>query len=299
MIRLFKQAAKRLTDFWFAPADRSQYAALRVGYAFLSLAQCLMLWPLRQQWFSSGAMISAKDVEPSAFFPSLFTLCSSETMVTFAFLGMLAAMACLLCGVLSRICAFVVFYWHYSLSFDLAPAISGYDMVLKLTGFILLFSPLGVEWGIFGKWRTSPAENKIIPPAPCYGLTLIKWQLICIYLVTVWLKVPDPYWRNGQLIAYFMMSLYSLFPSPWFAQAEWLSVIITYLTLAIELALPFLLLIPRSRFWGVVLGLALHIGIAVTSNLWLFSFAMLMMYPAFVSSADLKAWTNSFRKGRS
>lgn len=273
---------RQLTDFWFSPVDSRQYSALRVGYAIASLAQLLTLWPVRHAFFSDNGMIAAKDFGPAGLLPSLFSVASSENAVTVAFVIMGLAMVVLAAGPTvkgaKRLLLALIFYWHFSLAFDLAAAISGYDMVLKVLGFILMISPTKKEGS-----------------SPAYGIYLLRWQLVCIYLSTVWLKVPDPSWRNGQFIAYFMMSLYSLFPSPWFAHAEILSVVITYATLAMELAIPFFLFVPHWRWLGVTLGLVLHVGIAMTSNLWLFSLAMLILYPSFVSPADVTQWIKKWR----
>lgn len=270
---------RSLVDFWFRPADCRHYTALRIGYALASLAQLITLWPLRHAFFSEDGMISAADFGVASLVPSLFSFASSPLAVTAAFAVMAIAMVTLAWGVVPRAGLALVFYWHYSLASDLSPAISGYDMVLKLLGFLLLISPTKKEG-----------------TAPAYGLYLIRWQLLCIYWNTVWLKLPDPSWRNGQFTAYFMMSLYSLFPSAAFAHAEAFSVAMTYLTLAIEVAVPVLLFLPRGRWLGVVLGLLLHVGIAVTSNLWLFSLSMLVLYPAFVSPADWKEWRNALAR---
>ncbi len=253
--------------------DAEQYYALRLGYAIASLAQLLTLWPLRNAFFSANGMIDAKDFGVPGLLPSLFSSVNSETGVTIAFTVLALTMLSLLANYLTRVALALVFYWHYSLAFDLSPAISGYDIVLKLLGFILLMSPI----------------NKT-GAAPAYGLYLVRWQLLCIYWNTVWLKLPDPSWRNGQFTAYFMMSLYSLFPSHWFAHAEGLSVVLTYATLAMEIAIPALLFAPRWRWLGAGLGMFLHLGIAATSTLWLFSLAMLILYPAFIGRADLARW---------
>lgn len=277
----------RLIKFWFAPADPNQYTAIRMGFALTSLVHLAGLWPLRAVLFSAGGMISGKDYGTEGLFPSLFRSSPSETFVTLAFVMAALAMIGLFLGVLPRLCAIAVAYWHYSLTSDLAPAASSYDVILRLVSYIVAISPLGDP-----VW---PGKRRSPPTSPAYGLYLIRWQLLAIYVSTVWDKLPDPYWRSGQVISYFMMSVYSQTHSPWFANAEALSVLLTYGTLVFEISIPFLLFSARLRPVGLVMGLLLHGGIAATSTLWLFSMTMLMMYPAFISSEDVHRWRRSIR----
>ncbi|MEI4861456.1 hypothetical protein Q8G41_28095, partial [Klebsiella pneumoniae] len=83
---------------------------------------------------------------------------------------------------------------------------------------------------IVDRWL-SPRESDE-DDVPAYGLRLMQWQLLIIYTITVWLKVPDQYWRNGQLLAYFSVSFYSRTPdSLMLVNHEWLSALQTWLSL--------------------------------------------------------------------
>src|SRR5690606_20257285 len=105
---------------------------------------------------------------------------------------------------------------------------------------------------------------------------------------TVWQKVDDSYWRSGEFTAYFMMSVYSRFRWPGMADLEALSAVMTYGTLAAELAIAWLLVFKRTRLWGFIVGCGLHVGIAVTAKLTIFSAATMMLYPAFLDDDDIE-----------
>lgn len=287
----------KLIGFWFRPTDSWSYAALRIGYALSTLDQWQSIWRHRLDFFGEMASIGINGTKMySGAIPSIFTLAQSPNAITASCIAALIAAILLICGIANRICAIALFYWHYSLAFDLFPAISGYDMIIKVMGFILMVSPLGNEWNIqrvIGAKKSRTASHSKVP---VYGLYLLRWQLFVIYLVTVWLKTPDQYWRNGQFLSYFMMSLYSKTPLPVFAHMEAISVVFSFGTLLVECSIPFLLCLRRWRFVGLLLGLGLHIGIGFTTNLQLFSLAILVMYPAFFDSKDLAFLREAFTK---
>jgi hypothetical protein len=109
-----------------------------------------------------------------------------------------------------------------------------------------------------------------------------------LYMTTFWFKVADPFWRNGQVAAYFSVSLYSRHPDDTFlVRHEWMSATQTYLSLAIEASVPWLLWKKRLRPVGVFAGLTLHACVAATAKIALFSFCMLVPYLAFLDRDDI------------
>src|SRR5204863_4412487 len=107
-----------------------------------------------------------------------------------------------------------------------------------------------------------------------------------IYVCTVWLKAPDEFWRRGEALTYFMMSMFARFPHPAVSHHPVAGAVMTYGTLVTEAAIPFLLWARKTRHLGVCLGAALHIGIALCSRLALFTLAMLPLYCAFFEARD-------------
>jgi hypothetical protein len=184
-------------------------------------------------------------------------------------------------GVWQRLAAIAIFCWGASYSAAAPIAQSGFDTILRVVGFALIVSPTVSAWSI----RKS---RKDAAPPPVYGLRIVQWQVMLIYVCTAWLKAPDPFWRAGEAISYFWMSMFSRFPSPAFSHYGVLGAIFTYSTLLIEIALPFLLWIRKSRWFGIFLGVSLHFGIAMTSKLALFSLAVTVLYAAFLEREDFE-----------
>jgi len=284
-----KRAWGWLEDLFWAEADGRAYAIVRVSFALAALFNWCELFVRRAQLFGPHGMIDG-DVVRGAIanqpYYSIFTHTHSDGAVTAVFLVAFAAMIALGAGFHTRIAAFIVYAFHVSYSHYAFPVLHSWDALLRTYGFLVFISPCAAAWSLDAK--RAAARGKAIARPGAYGLRLMQWQLAVVYVSTVWLKVPDVNWRNGRLLAFFQMSMYSRFPDvTLLAKYEVLSNLLTFSSLAIELGVVFMLWSTRLRFWGVFLGVSLHIGIALTSNLTVFSLCILAPYGAFFSGADI------------
>lgn len=278
-----------LVAWFFAPADPRSYAALRIGYAVAALFIWIDLWPIRHDLFASGGLFGAA---PEGAGPPIDVYAWAETdaAVTAVMLGALAAILLLALGVQTRLAAIGTYAWAVSSAVAAPVAQSGFDVILRVVGFVLVISPVVSTWALTGRRRrTAP---------PVYGLRLVQWQLMLIYVSTVWLKAPDPFWRNGEAISYFLMSMFARAPGPAAAHLGALGALLTYGTLLIEAAVPFLLYVRRTRWIGVVAGICLHGTILATSRLALFTIAVLPLYFAFFETRDFELLARYSRRLR-
>jgi len=280
---------RRVIDFFWGPADPRSYALVRIGLSIAALANLIQLWPLRHEYFSASGMLTldaARTTASGRLYGSIFYVVTSPAGVTAVFVVAAAAIIGLGAGVAMRLCAFVVWAWHVSYSDRAFPILHSWDALLRIGSLLVLVSPLGRVWSVAHvlRPRASDAEN-----VPIYGLRLMRWQLFVVYITTLWLKLPDEYWRNGQVCAYFSVSIYSTTPNnTFFVRHEWISALQTYLSLAIEAAVPWLLWAKRTRALGFAAGGALHFAIAMTSILAVFSICMLPGYLSFLDGDDIE-----------
>jgi len=276
--RQVRELVEGIERWFFAPADPRAYVALRTAFGVTALSVLVDLWPIRLSLLGESGMFGAA---PSRGLPFLdvFSVARSDAAVTAVFVLAAAAAVSLVLGFLPRVSAFVIYCWAASYTGAAPIAQSGFDTILRVVGFALVVGPK-VETRRM--WKMMPGA----PPPPAYGLRLVQWQLMLIYICTAWLKAPDEFWRNGEAISYFWMSMFSRFPSPVFSHFGVLGAVLTYSTLLIEISLPFLLWMRRTRWLGVFLGCALHVGIAMTSKLALFSLAITSLYLAFFERGD-------------
>ncbi len=282
---------RRLIDFFWGPADPRAYALVRIGLAIGGLLNLGDLWPHRFEFYASTGMVplgAVHDAMRGIRYPSVFDYGDSEAATTAFFVVAALALLALGLGIFPRLAAALVYVWHLSASHRAPPILHGWDHILRAYSLIVLVSPMPRIWML----RRGPRAASV----PAYGLRMMQWQLAVIYLVTVWEKVPDPYWRNGQLLAYFSVSLFSRAPNTLFlVRHEWASALATYASLAIEASIPWLLWSRRTRMVGLLGGFALHVLVAATARITIFSTCVLVPYAAFLESADIDWFSALFR----
>ncbi len=285
-------AWRRFEAGWLGPVDARIYGLLRVAFSVVVLLNLADLWPHREAFFSGEGMVDRETMRTAhgvGWRVSLFHLADSPAVVTGAFAVAAAAAVCLGIGIWPRVMIILVFAWQLSYTQRAFPVIHGWDILLRIQAFILMISPLGPSLrSILGRAAGGGgAVRRSAVWAPRHGLVLMQVQLAVVYWQTIWLKLADVSWRNGEFISYFMMSLYSRFPSAAWAHWETASALLTYATLVVEISVPLLLWQRRTRWLGFVAGFGLHLGILAVSTIWLFSLAILVPYLAFLEGDDL------------
>lgn len=106
------------------------------------------------------------------------------------------------------------------------------------------------------------------------GLCVVVAQLCIVYFEADMYKVQGALWQSGTAIYYPLQSeAYGVFP--WLADAltwfSWPVVLITYLTVILQIAFPFLLFNRWTRRIALLGILGMHVGIAVVMGLPFFS----------------------------
>jgi hypothetical protein len=278
-------------DLFFRREDERIYAVVRIGFAVVALLNLISLWPDRQVFFSDSGMVD-QNVAMSQAYPvylSLFGLVRSEAAVTVVMLVTALALVMLMAGVGARLAALWVLVWHVSYIARSPIVVAGWDSVLRCFSFLILVSPMGKCWTLpailHGKCRTVPAG------VWAYGLVLMRLQVLVIYWHAVLARLlhPDPYWRNGEFLSYFMLSHMARWPGKWVLEYGSLLALGTYAIQFSEAAIPVLLWVKRTRWWGALLGTALHAGISLFAlDLELFWLTMVMSYLAFLRTEDVE-----------
>lgn len=288
-----ERAGDRYRGFWLGPADPRVYDIVRIGIALACLATLTDIWPVRQEMFSERGSMDLevwRQATAGTLRWSLFRLWASPLAVDWIIGTGIVASALLVLGLFSRVAAIVLWVVIVSYSYRCTFAMNGWDVLIRVWVGLLCISPLGVSLGV-DAWRRRRRGRERPASVPRYGLVLMQIQLAILYWQTFWLKVVDEHWRSGELLSYFMLSMYSIFPDPIMADLQVHSAVLSYLTLLIELALPILLWVRSTRWLGIVLGLGLHgtIALATGMSIWIFSLAILSCYPAYLDGRDLDA----------
>jgi hypothetical protein len=275
----------------FRRVDERIYAAVRIAFAAVALLNLISLWPDRQVLFSDAGMIDhdLARSQASPVYLSIFALARGELAVTGCLLFTGVALVMLMTGVGTRPAALWALVWHVSYTARSPLSNTGWDLVLRCFSFLVLVSPAGKCWSlpalIRGCGSTIPAF------VSCHGLMLMRLQVLVIYWQAVLrrLVVPDPYWVNGEFLSYFMLSHYARWPGRWVLDYEGFLAFGTYAIQIAELAIPVLLWVKKTRWWGFLLGFAMHAGISIfVRDLGLFFLSMMMTYLAFLRAEDVE-----------
>ena len=167
----------------------------------------------------------------------------------------------------------------------------GSENTVRLLTFWTMFLPLGARFSIDAR-RRGGVE---VRPAVSVAVLAVLLQLATIYALNVVHK-NGAGWRDGSAVHYVLhqdriVTWLGLQLRPHMTPA--LSGVLTWGTLAVEAALPLLLLSPvrtaAARRLAVVLGIGLHTGFLLTMNLGMISAAMIGFFLLLVPTRDWDA----------
>jgi Vitamin K-dependent gamma-carboxylase len=294
------RASNAWLNFWFNSVDSRIYAIFRIAFATVVLINIIEIMPYRHALLSRDGMIDRTTLLTAIGddqYYSVFHYADSQTAVTVACVLAAAAACALGLGILPRLAAILVWMWAISFSHRAFPAVMGWDNVLRVYSFLIMISPLGSQWSVSNVLRRRQRLSLDPTMAPQYGLQLMRLQLTVIYFDTVWSKVNDPYWRSGELFAYFMRSFYSRIPDFDWENHMIISCLLTYGTLVIEASVPILLWNKKWYWLGFLLGYSLHIGIALLARFSVFSLTIMSVYLSFLDNESLKHIGLWWRRG--
>jgi hypothetical protein len=153
----------------------------------------------------------------------------------------------------------------------------GVDHILRTTLLILWFAPCDVRWAV------GPSKRRDLVPA--WPLDLIAFLLVLVYMDSGFAKLFRDWsaWTNlaslPGTLRILADPLSGVVDPTWAYERQWLFRALDTLTLLFECAA--FLLLTRVRAAWAVMGVAMHIGLALTMKLGQFPYAMLVYYPVF------------------
>lgn len=155
-------------------------------------------------------------------------------------------------------------------------------------------------WAVQGLWwavrRHAPGEPRAVLDALAHlthnaALLVIMAEVCLIYATAGWYKVQGSRWQDGTALFYPMHIDY-FSPWPWLSHALAASslvvLLLSYGTVAVQVAFPFTLLNRRVKNVLLVLMMAEHLGIAVLLGLPFFSLAMIVADAVFLPTSFLR-----------
>jgi len=147
------------------------------------------------------------------------------------------------------------------------------DVLLRMLLFWSLFLPLGAHLSLDARRRGPPCERQLLS----VGTVAVLMQLVLLYVVAGVVKSSPP-WMDGTAVQRVMWNEhFARTPASWLRELPWLTALMTWGTLVLEIIGPFLLFSPwkTGRVRVVVLASlwALQLGLAFSIELQLFPWA--------------------------
>ena len=162
----------------------------------------------------------------------------------------------------------------------------GLDHVLAALLLLLCAAPVGRAWSLDRRRRGAAPAGASLGQAAC--LTLVRLQVAVIFFFAGVEKLRGDSWWGGWAVWVALANPeFANVPLAWFAQHLWVVNLMTYATLLVELAYPFLVWGRDTRPWVLGAALALTAGMGALLGLYLFSFVMIVGHLAFARGAWL------------
>jgi hypothetical protein len=276
----------------FDPVDTAPMAALRVACGILVLGWVASLLPDAQ------AFLGTDGVAPAVSNGAGWWTLPVNPYADCAVLA-LAALAMTL-GWRSRTSSAVVAFLMIVLQRrDIYVLDSGDQLLREMCVYVALM-PSGETWSLDARRR--PAQLR----AP-WALRLLQVQISIVYLFALMSKLHGDDWQNGSAVGIVVQvgDLQRLTVPPAIANSVLVAALLTYGTLITEGFLILGLWHPKTRWWAMSAGIAMHLGIEATLLTGWFSLTIISCYLAFIPASTLRkaaghclAWLPGRRESR-
>ena len=280
-------------DHWVRdPVDPRPIAYFRAWFGFLALVNLLLLWPDMPMWLAHDGVLP-EFVHKGLVFGSRLSVYSfmgynDDAISVFRALGFFGGLG-LLTGTVPQLSAFCMWLAIASFSWRNPHILHSGDNLLRIGSFFLMFArsdgALSLPRFLACKFRPGYASTLGGDPQkiPAWPQRILQLQLCVVYLVAGIWKAKGVQWQAGTAVGTVLqLGEFQRFPIPDFFMTPFMSHMMTYSALVIELGFPFLIWIPMLRVPVLLTGLALHAGLDWVMNVQLFQWTMTSYYLLFL-----------------
>ena len=285
--------------FWFAPVSTSSLAVVRIAFGLVMLFWTITLGHDLFAFFTADGIVPTppdygETGDTGAW--GLLNTFPSDAAVVAMYVALLFASLCLLVGFQTRVAAVLVFLGLLAFQRRNPWVFNSGDGLLRVISFYLMLAPAGAALSL-DRWRRAKDRFWEFPLRAPWALRLIQIQMSVLYLAAVWHKVRGTTWNDGTAVSYaFRVAPIERFPVPdAIVNSLLIANLLTFGTLAIELSLGILVWNRVLRPWVLLLGVGLHLGIDYAVRVGFFSYAVFVLYLAFVPPETMNAWLLALR----
>lgn len=285
--------AKATNEFFFKPQGVQSVALMRICFGLLLIANWVMVWNYLDVFWGVDGIVSLKTsiMYGSDWRFSLFDWMPNDprTPVLIALLNLIGAIGVTL-GLFTRTSIAIAFFTLVSIHNRNIFIMNSADLIFRNLLFFMFFSASGYAYSLdrWIKLKRGLAPEVPEEKAP-WALRLIQIQFSLIYIATVMFKMKGEYWADGTAV-YIATRLdeFVKFSVPLILNSMIMIKLLTWGTLVVEFALGTLVWVKELRYWVLLAGVGLHIGIELTMNIPLFEIIMIAAMICMVDSKDIQ-----------
>ena len=287
--------------FFFEPQSPLPIALFRILFGLVVVANQALIIPDVNAWFSNEGVISfatGRKLAGGAGFNLFNWLPQTYFAVWVIFLISLLSAISMTFGFFTRTSTILLFLALVTLHHRNSLILNSGDTFMRIAIFFMIFSQAGAALSLDRLIRVARGKESGEPaPKEPWAMRLIQVQLAFVYLYTFIWKAMGAMWLSGTAVYYTSrISDFWRFPVPYIFEHMWTIKLWTWATLLIEFALAVLIWIKELRYWVLLAGVMLHLGIEYSMNIPLFGFIMIATYVTFIEPEHLEksfAWFKS------
>lgn len=293
MTNVTRAVRRRLTvigqtwqSFWFQPQPMYTLGVVRMAFGALAILWGLWLLPMRD------GLLDANGVTPTqpstAHTWGLFAVWNTNGAMLIGIVVLVLAAFALLVGWHSRLAAILVFILIMSFERRIPLAFNSGDALVRIEALLIAISPCGAALSLDQRRTTGSFWSA--QTRPNWPIRLLQVQLSIIYIAAAQVKLSGEPWLHGTAVSYVLRleDMQRVIAPEWFATNALAMNMLTWGTIAVELAVGILVWFPRFRPWVLAAGVLMHLLIDAYVQIGIFSYAMFVMYFAWLSPETAK-----------
>ncbi len=282
-------------EFFFRPTSPVTLGLFRMVMGFWTLGYGVLLFPERITWFSNKGVFTSDEVAAYnggvgtyVHQNDLLIVPGAEHWLIPFFVVYLLAAFCLTIGFWSRISAALVYVGICAMHARAAPIHNSGDTVMVVMAAYLALSPCGAACSVDRLIRIFRGVEDDTPPLVLpWAQRIMQLQITVLYFCAAASKVTGAQWQDGTAV-YYPMHLPESVRFPVLGLDNiYIVNLVTWGTVAIEMALGTIVWVPRLRLYVLAGGVALHLGIEYGMNIPFFSALMITSYINFLKPAEV------------
>lgn len=281
------QIAERFDSFLEKPWRPNTFRLFSKILVLWLICRNLVLLPMASEFWGPKAYIPRyfDTTYLSSYVTNLLNLFSIPSLYIYFLIGYFASYLLALVDFYPRIFMASGLFFLLNLNNRAFTSADGGDNIAMIIAALLIF----VNTSKIAHGTKAPETNSNFFPwlknfvSNTFSL-IICLQICAVYLTAGLCKVIGPMWQQGTALFYIWQN--DNYSVDWIANnmnSFWpLSVIATYITLAFQISLPWLIWRKVGFLIVVPVGLVIHLGIAINMALPLFGLIMCVCYIAFL-----------------